>query len=147
MNFNIRKAEEKDIPQLIELFREFSVFEKKPDKMVNSIEKMKKQFEYFECFLASNTEGQIIGYLSYFFCYYTWSGKSLYMDDFYIKPEYRGNNLGSMLISRLKQLGKKEGCYKIRWQVAKWNKGAEKLYLSMGAEIEDDELDCDLILY
>lgn len=146
MEYTIRKAETKDFPALITLFTEFSVFEKKPEKMMNTVEMMERQKEFFNCFVVVASGGQIVGYLSYFFCYYTWTGKALYMDDFYVKPECRGNAIGKALIERLIDLAKTEDCYKIRWQVSKWNKKAIKLYKALGAEIEDVELDCDLIL-
>lgn len=146
MKYTIRKAERRDIPQLISMFKEFSIFEKKAEKMINSALKMEKEFDYFKGLIACNQEDKIVGYLSYFFCYYTWSGKSLYMDDFYVKPEHRGQGIGIGLLHTLIEMGKKENCYKIRWQVAKWNKDAIQFYKSVGAEIEDVELDCDLIL-
>ncbi len=146
MDFTIREAERKDISQLIKRFTEFSVFEKKPDRMFNTEEKMLRQMDFFNAFVVELADGKIVGYLSYFFCYYTWSGKAIYMDDFYVMPEYRGNAFGKQLIDRLIDLAKKEDCYKIRWQVSKWNGKAIKFYTALGAEIEDIELDCDLIL-
>lgn len=143
---SIRKVSDLDIPQLIELFEEFSNFENKSERMINSVKKMKSEMDYFNCFVAVSKSNQIVGYLSYFFCFYTWSGKSLYMDDLFVKPKYRGEKIGRKLINSLIELGKKENCYKIRWQVAKWNKTAIQFYKSLGAEIEDVEFDCDLVL-
>ncbi len=113
--------------------------------MSNSIGKMRDEFDFFNCFVAVDEKNSIVAYLSYFYSYYTWSGKSLYMDDLYVAPNYRGRKIGIDLLNKLIDLGKSTGCHKLRWQVAKWNKTAINFYKSIGAEIEDVELDCDLI--
>lgn len=79
---NIRRATEADFEQVHALFMEFAEFEKLPDKMVNTVERMKSEQEYFNCWVVENPDdNKIIGYVTYFFCYYTWTGKAIYMDD------------------------------------------------------------------
>ena len=79
MDINVREVEERDFPQLVALFQEFAQFEKVPDRMINSVEKMLREKEFFHCFVAENEANEIAGYVTYFFGYYTWVGKSLYM--------------------------------------------------------------------
>jgi len=142
----IRDANELDYEQLLHLFQEFSVFEQLPDKMTNSSEKMKEEKDFFHCFVAETADQKIIGYVSYFFCYYTWIGKSLYLDDLYIQSEYRGKRIGTELIHKVIEKAKESGCHKVCWQVSKWNKPAIDFYQKIGAEINDVEQNCDLIL-
>jgi len=52
INITIRKIEEKDFAELIDLFREFALFEKLPDKMTNSVTQMKAEKEYLHGFVA-----------------------------------------------------------------------------------------------
>ena len=146
MTIKIREADERDFEQIVELFTEFSVFEKHPEKMDNSVERMRTEKDYFHCYIAETTGEKIVGYVSYFFCYYTWTGKSIYMDDLYIKPEYRGKGTGSLLIQKVIDLGKETKCRKLRWQVSHWNQPAIDFYKSLGAEIDNNEQNCDLIL-
>ena len=115
MTIKIRDAVEKDFYSIIELFKEFVEFEKLPEKMVNTVEQMIKEKEYFNCFLAVNEKEQIIGYSTYFFSYHTWIGKSLYMDDLYVKPDYRKNGIGKRLLESVIEFAKKEECNKVRW--------------------------------
>jgi len=146
MDIKIREATESDFPQIVDLFKEFAEFEKLPEKMTNSVERMKKEKEYFNCYVAETIDFKIIGYVSYFFSYYTWIGKSLYMDDLYVKPEYRANGIGTQLIRKLIEFAEKTNCHKLRWQVSSWNKPAIDFYKKIGADIDSVEQNCDLLI-
>jgi GNAT superfamily N-acetyltransferase len=141
----IRAVEETDFFQIVSLFKEFATFEKMPEQMTNSVERMSKEKDFFHCFVAETKEKKIIGYATYFFCYYTWIGKSLYMDDLYVKPEYRANGIGTKLINKVIQFAKDSECNKLRWQVSDWNKPAIDFYTHIGAKIDSNEHNCDLI--
>lgn len=141
----IRAIEETDFLQIMSLFKEFATFEKMPEQMTNSVERMSKEKDFFHCFVAETKDKKIIGYATYFFCYYTWIGKSLYMDDLYVKPEYRANGIGTKLINKVIQFAKDSECNKLRWQVSDWNKPAIDFYTHIGAKIDSNEHNCDLI--
>lgn len=146
MGIKIRKGNEMDFPQIIELFKEFAEFQNISDKMINSVEKMTKEKDFFNCFVAETNDQKIIGYATYFFTYYTFTGKSLYMDDLYVKTEYRAKGIGTKLINRMIEFGKSSNCHKLRWQVSNWNKAAMGFYKSIGATIDTVEQNCDLKL-
>jgi hypothetical protein len=61
MKVSIRRAIENDFPQIIDLFQEFALFEKIPEKMINSANKMVSEKEYFNCFIAETDNKEIIG--------------------------------------------------------------------------------------
>jgi GNAT superfamily N-acetyltransferase len=145
-NIKIRAVKEEDFTFLIELFKEFAAFEKLPEKMVNSVDRMMLEKDFFHCFVAETNDKRIVGYVTYFFCYYTWIGKSLYMDDLYVKPDERGKGIGSLLINEVIGFAMKTKCHKLRWQVSNWNKPAINFYRSLGAEIDGTEQNCDLVL-
>ena len=146
MNIRIEPIASADHRQLAALFREFAEFEKLPHKMVNSEERMACEAEYLNGFTAKTAEGEILGYVTFFFAYYTWIGKSLYMDDLYVRPDYRGQGLGSRLIGEVIAFARANGCHKMRWQVSDWNTPAVGFYKSLGAQIDDVERNCDLVL-
>jgi len=145
MTLHIRKIEERDFPALISLFNEFALFEKLPEKMTNTVEQMLTEKEYLAGFVAVNGEGEIRGYVTYFFAYYTWTGKSLYMDDLYVRPIFRGQGIGTKLINEVIAFAKTENCGKLRWQVSEWNQPAIDFYKSLGANIDAVESNCDLV--
>lgn len=145
MSIQIRPIGESDFPQLIALFHEFAIFEKVPDLMTNTVEKMISEKELIKGFIAVTKEDVIIGYATCFFAYFTWIGKSLYMDDLYVRPDYRSQGIGSKLIGSVIDYAKQENCRKLRWQVSEWNTPAISFYRSLGAEINETERNCDLI--
>jgi len=146
MNISVRVAEITDYPRIIELFREFSRYQRLPERMNNTLEKMSEEQEFFHCFVAETDAGVIIGYATWFFTYYTWSGKGLYMDDLYVSQAYRGHGIGTQLMDRVIAYARESKCHKIRWQVSHWNKPAITFYKKIGAEMDDLEKNCDLKL-
>ncbi|MFA5045776.1 MAG: GNAT family N-acetyltransferase [Paludibacter sp.] len=145
MIIRIRKIEERDFPGLIDLFKEFALFEKVPERMMNTVEQMLKEKTHINGFVAVNDKDEIMGYVTCFFAYFTWIGKSLYMDDLYVRPAYRGKGVGTLLINEVIAFAKAENCKKLHWQVSGWNKPAIGFYESLGATIDPMESNCDLV--
>jgi len=76
MNITLRPAVENDFPAIVEMFREFAHFEHLDERLTNTVERMKAETEYFNCFVAVKEDDEIVGYATYFFSYFTWTGKS-----------------------------------------------------------------------
>lgn len=107
MNFIIRKAGESDFKGILSLIKEFSVFQKTPEKVSITIDQLIKDKDIFHCLIAVNEE-EIIGFTSFYFTYYSWSGKGLYLDDLYVKQLYRKQSVGKKLLNAIIDLAKKE---------------------------------------
>ena len=43
-------------------------------------------------------DGKLVGFSLFCFVYYTWVGKSIYLDDLYVKLEARGRGIGTRLM-------------------------------------------------
>ncbi len=112
--------------------------------MTNSQERMKEEQEHLNFLVAETPTRKIIGYLAFFECYFTWSGKGIQMDDLYVQPEFRGMGLGKQLMEYLMAYAKKKGCHSVKWQVSRWNEKAVAFYRLIGAKITDEELECEL---
>ncbi len=144
MNVTIRKAEKKDFPSVIFLMKEFAHFQKSPGKVTISVEQLDEDEAYFQCIVAETDDKTIIGFASFFFAYYSWSGRSIYLDDLYITGLYRNTGVGKMLLDNVVSFAKEHKCKKVRWQVSKWNKNAIEFYTQMGAITDDVDINCDL---
>ncbi len=145
MAVEIKNAEKRDFDQVFNLIKEFSVFIKTPEKVSTTLDQMVRDKKLFKCLIALEDE-KIIGYAFYFFGYYSWTGKSLYLDDLYVTENYRGKNIGSKLLNAIIEIARKENCTKVRWQVSDWNRNAIEFYRKHGAVIDDVERNCDLKL-
>ena len=146
MKFEIKDLSVQHFPELLKLFQEFATFEKTPEKMINTVDRMKREQDFINGFIAFNGHGAIIAYATYFFAYHTWVGKCIYMDDLYVTQPVRGHGLGSELIARTVQTGKNNHCREMRWQVSRWNEPAIAFYQKLGAVIDDVEMNCKLVL-
>ncbi len=146
MDFVIRKGTPNDFPVIFKLIQEFSIFQKTPEKVTITPETMLENREFFQCFVVENPAGQLIGFASFFMAYYSWSGKALYLDDLYVKQEFRGHQIGTQLLETLIDYANLKNCKKVRWQVSHWNTNAIEFYKKMGAQIDNTEINCDLYL-
>jgi GNAT superfamily N-acetyltransferase len=142
----IREAGPADFPAVYEMIREFAEFQHSSDKFVVSLQNMLEASSQFNCFIAETEQKEIIGYTTCFPAYYTWTGKAIYLDDIFVREQFRGKKIGSRLMDQVFDLARKEGCTKVRWQVSNWNKEAIAFYRSLGASVDDVELNCDLPL-
>ena len=75
------------------------------------------------------------GMALFFFNYSTWSSRSgLYLEDLYVRPEFRGRRIARSLLIRLAQIAVEEDCGRFQWVVHSQNTNAVSLYESMGAQ-------------
>jgi GNAT superfamily N-acetyltransferase len=144
-DIKIRKASENDFASVHGLVEEFARFIKTPEKVLITVEQMIQDKDHFKCLVAIDND-KIIGFTTYFFSYYSWTGKALYIDDLYVKENYRGNGIGSNLFDALFQIAKEENCKKVKWQVSNWNTNAIEFYKKRGAIIDEVEINCELKL-
>jgi len=141
MDLIIRKGTEKDFPGLLSLIHETGVLEGLPNSVKNSVELMQKEKDLFHFFVAEQ-DGELIGSAVCFFVWYTWVGKSLYLDDLYIKSEYRGKKIGTKLLQKIFEFAK-ENCKRLRFEVEEKNTKAQDFYRKLGAKMGDKWFNCD----
>ncbi|UZO80005.1 GNAT family N-acetyltransferase [Aquimarina sp. ERC-38] len=145
MEIKIREAKPSEFVNVYNLIKEFSEFIKTPEKVKITPEQMVMDEKYFKCLIATNGN-MILGFATYFFSYYSWTGKAIYLDDLYVPEKYRNQGIGSKLFDKIIEIGKTEDCCKMKWQVSNWNEKAQDFYKDRGAIIDDVEVNCDLEL-
>lgn len=143
MTINIRPATEKDFPAILGMINELAIFEKAPEKVTNSVKQMIEEQDCFKCLVAENEDGDVVAMALFYFAYYTWVGKSIYLDDLYVKESYRGQKIGSQLLNAVFEVAREAKCKRVRWQVLNWNTPAIELYKKAGADIDDEWSNCD----
>jgi GNAT superfamily N-acetyltransferase len=142
---NLRPAHSGDFDQVYALIKEFAGFLNAEDKVSTTVSQLVNDKDLFRSLVAVR-DNTILGFASYFFAYYSWSGKAIYLDDLYVSKHFRGTGIGSSLLNEIISLAKVEQCKTIRWQVTKWNTNAIAFYKSHGARVDDGEMICDLVL-
>jgi GNAT superfamily N-acetyltransferase len=146
MSISIRTVTPNDFPSILEMVKALAVFEKAEESVTNTIEQMKDEKAFFHCLLAETEEHEPVAIALYFFAYYTWVGKSLYLDDLYVKENYRQQGIATQLLRAVFDVARNENCHRVRWQVLNWNENALSLYRKGGATIDTQWLNCDFDL-
>ena len=133
----IRKAQRQDVPIILQLIKELAEYEKEPDA-VEATEEILEQ-SIFDKQQANvvllEEEGQTIGFALYFFNFSTWRGKAgLYLEDLFVRSEFRGRGYGKLLLSYLANQAQRKDCPRFEWIVLDWNTPSINFYKAMGAK-------------
>ena len=104
---------------------------------------MRNEKDLFQCYVAENDSNEIVGMAVFFFAYYVWIGKSLYLDALYVKESYRHKKIGSQLLNKIFELAKNESCKMVSCQVSNWNSTAIALYKKCGVSIDIKSSICE----
>lgn len=143
MKISIRQATTDDFPAILSLIKELAEYERAPEKVTNTVEQMNQEKDLFSCFIAETETGEIAGMALYFMAYFTWVGKSLYLEDIYVKEPFRQHRIGSALLRKIFEVARAERCKRVRWQVLDWNEPAISFYRKCGAELDGEWINCN----
>jgi len=84
-------------------------------------------------------EGEEVGFALFFHNFSTFLGRAgIYLEDLFVKPEYRGKGCGKGLLRELARITVERGCGRLEWCCLDWNKPSIDFYLSLGAQPMDD---------
>ncbi len=141
MQINIRKANEEDMSDVLELIKELAVFEKEPEAVIiNEQDLIRDGFgenPAFHCFVAE-ADGHIQGMALIYFRYSTWKGKTVHLEDLIVREEFRGKGLGSALYTEVIKFAAQEKVKRTEWVVLNWNTNAADFYRKSGADVLED---------
>lgn len=134
---SIRRAKIEDAPLLCALIRELADFEHELHNVVASESDLRRDgFGADPKFrsLIAEWDGQTAGYALFCGAYSTWEGRpGLFLEDLFVRPQFRGQGIGKALLASVAQLAQRENCYGVRWEVLDWNEDAIRFYQSLGA--------------
>ena len=136
-----RFAEEGDTPLILQFIRELADYEGMLSEVVADEATLKewifrKQKVEVLFVLA---DGREVGFALFFHNFSTFLGRSgLYLEDLYVKPEYRGRGYGKAILKKLAAIAVERGCGRLEWWCLDWNRPSIDFYLSLGAQPMED---------
>ena len=84
--------------------------------------------------LLARCDGRLAGYAIYFFTFSSFVGRAgIWLEDVYVRPEFRKRGLGSGLIGAVARIGAERNCGRFEWTALNWNEPALEIYRKMGA--------------
>ena len=138
---HIRPASREHVPLLLEMILEFATFEKLREE-VTITEAMLERDGFgrqprFRTLIAEWNRAPA-GYAICFPIYSTFQGPALFLEDVYVRPQFRDKGIGKLLIGEVAAMAMREGCRALRWEVLQWNQPAIDFYKRLGAIFLDD---------
>lgn len=139
---SIRDATPADLPLIAALVRELAEYEKLAHQAVAT------EADFAESLFGRSPrayalivehEGQPAGFAIYFYNYSTFLGRpGIYVEDVFVRPEFRRNGFGRALFKYLAQKAVAENCGRMEWWVLDWNEPAINFYRGLGAVPMDE---------
>lgn len=138
----IRTASRADVPLILDLIRELADYERAPHEAIaTSDDLLRDGFSDQPKFrvVVAEWNGNVAGFALFFNNYSTWRGRpGIYLEDLFVRPEFRRRGVGRALLVHLAQVAVREGCARFEWAVLNWNTPAIDFYRSLGAEPLDE---------
>jgi len=141
-NLIIRAAGPDDVPVLLEFIQGLAEYEKRGHEVTATVERLRESLfgerSVAEALLGL-TDEEPVCFALFFHNFSTFLGRpGLYLEDLYVKPEFRGRGHGRAMISHLAALARERNCGRFEWSVLDWNKPAIGFYEKLGATVQPD---------
>jgi GNAT superfamily N-acetyltransferase len=137
VDLEIRPATEVDVPLILSFIRELANYERLSHEVVATEEALRDSLfgeRRFAEVLLGYGGGSPAGFALFFHTFSTFLGKpGIYLEDLYVKPEFRGAGIGRALLVHLARLARERGCGRLEWSVLDWNEPAIGFYKGIGA--------------
>lgn len=138
----ISPAQPADVPLVLALIHGLAEYEKLGHEVVATEDKLMRSLfggrPAAEALIA-RYQGSPAGFALYFHNFSTFLGQpGLYLEDLFVKPEFRGHGIGRAMLVYLAGLAVERGCGRFEWAVLDWNRPARDFYESLGAKPMSD---------
>jgi len=138
----LRFAKETDAELILGLIRALAEFEKLSHEVTADIDSLRRSMfgsRRVAEVLIADYAGRPAGFALFFHNFSTFLGKpGIYLEDLFIKPEFRGKGIGREMLALLAKLAVERGCGRLEWAVLNWNTRAIDFYKRLGAQPMDD---------
>jgi GNAT superfamily N-acetyltransferase len=130
------------VPQLLELILELARFEKLEHEVAATVDVLENSFfgpQPAAGALLARCDGKLAGYAIYFFTFSSFIGRAgIWLEDLYVRPEFRRRGLGLELIQAVARVGVERNCGRFEWTALDWNQKALDFYDKLGAKQMDE---------
>ncbi|MDR2096804.1 MAG: GNAT family N-acetyltransferase [Treponema sp.] len=133
----LRFAEEKDVPLVLEFIRGLAEYERLLDRVTATADGL-RQYLFVEKkaeTIICEYGGKPAGFALFFHNFSTFMGRpGIYIEDLFVKPEFRGKGLGKTLLRFIARIAWDRDCGRLEWACLNWNEPSIAFYKSQGAQ-------------
>lgn len=135
----LRKAERKDMPEVLELIKELANIKKQEEVTISVYDLMRDGFSEPPRFFmyVAESEREIVGF-TLFYRAFSFRGKSIFIEDAFVSKNYKKQGVGLSLFSKVLDFSIQYKVKKIVWLLLKKYDSLMELYQRAGAKIVDD---------
>ncbi|MCW1360205.1 GNAT family N-acetyltransferase [Campylobacter sp. US33a] len=136
-SFRIREAQKEDLKNILILLKELAIHENMLDEVKCSEKELEESFftNNYAKALVLEFQGQMIGYAMYYFTFSSFLGLGgMYLEDIYIKPDFRGKGFGKAVFKYLAQICKEKNLKRLEWVCLNDNQIGIDFYTSLKAK-------------
>ncbi|MHC4695070.1 MAG: GNAT family N-acetyltransferase [Planctomycetota bacterium] len=138
----LRFATEADTKSILDFIKALAEYERLAHEVVTDEESLRESLfkgrKVAEVVIA-DYYNEPAGFALFFHNYSTFLGKpGLYLEDLFVKPEFRGNGIGRELLSCMARIAVDRGCGRLEWWVLDWNESAIRFYKNLGGQPMDE---------
>jgi GNAT superfamily N-acetyltransferase len=130
-----------DIQLLFSLVKELAIYELANEEVTATLEDYEvngfSEKPLFEAFLLFEND-QLAGFALWYFRFSTWKGKRLYLEDLFVKSEFRSKGYGKLLMDAIIEEAKITNSKGLMWQVLDWNTTAIDFYKKYEARFDSE---------
>jgi len=137
----LRSAKKRDTALILNFIRELAEYEHLSSLLEVDENKLRKYIfkEKIVEVIIAEYDNKPAGYALFFNNFSTFLGKpGIYIEDLFVKPEFRGKGLGKYLLSYLAKLVQERNYGRLEWACLNWNEPSIKFYKSQGAQSMDE---------
>lgn len=140
-DFKIRYATENDLGLILEFIKGLAEYEKMLE-LVDATEEILRESLFKEKHaevIIGEYKNEPAGFALFFHNFSTFVGRpGLYLEDLFVKPQYRGKGIGTIMLSFLAKIAVDRRCGRFEWWCLDWNEPSIEFYKKMGAYPMDE---------
>lgn len=138
----IAPARPEDVPDILRLIRGLAEYEKLGHEAVATEADIREGLfgprPHAEALIA-RAGAEAVGFALFFHNYSTFTGRpGLYVEDVFVRPEWRGRGIGQRLFARMAKIAVERRCARLEWAVLDWNTPAIEFYRGLGARAMEE---------
>ncbi len=138
----IRTATPEDVAEIVAMVHELAAYEREPQScLLTETQLAEALFGPAPALFGhiAHVDDAAAGCALWFRNFSTWRGvHGVYLEDLFVRPQFRGHGLGRALLARLAAECVEQGYGRLEWSVLNWNEPSIGFYRTLGAVSMDE---------